>query len=457
MLKENKFDFLRRELLSEVYNFNENENLNEAFNEKFYKLIEMCTFSLMRDSDNFFALFIIQMKREIKLDLSTAIATIPSGTYFTMYFNPMIFLECTLKEMQALIKHEVYHILSLHYIRAGALRRKYSTLAINVAMDISINQYIINLPVWCEKLETARLSFNVDLDEEETMEKYAEEIQYAIDRLSKEKKMEYKINNNSEDNFIKHRHNEEKTHDLWNEKYEQDQIKELIKKTANNAAKGKLPDAVEKMMKELNKKADIGWKEYLKRMLGTLPSGHKKTVTRKSRRQPDRLDLRGKLSRHIAQIIVAIDISGSISDKEIEQIMIEVFSMVKNYPSEITIIECDSEIRRIYKVKDKKDIRQKLETKGSTKFSPVFQYINENNMRNHLLIYFTDGIGERQLAVKPINYSTLWVLTGKGEKLSLEKPFGVIKKLSNVNKIETDFDYAGKEEMKEYRNIEWAK
>lgn len=457
MLRENKFEFLRKELLSETYSFDETNNLNEAFNERFYKLIEMCTFSLMKDSDNFFAMFIIQMKREIRLDLPTAITTIPKGAYFTMYFNPIIFLECTLKEMQALIKHEVYHILSLHYIRASALKRKYSVLAINTAMDISINQYIINLPVWCERLENVKLSFNVDLAEGETMEKYAEKIQHAIDKLSKEKKMQYKINDNSEENFIKYRHNEEKAHDMWNERYEQDQIKELVKKVANNAAKGKLPNTVEKIMKELNKKAEIDWKGYLKRMLGTMPSGYKKTITRKSRRQPERLDLRGRLSRHIAQIIVAIDISGSISDKEIEQIIIEVFSMVKNYPSEITIIECDSKIRRIYKAKNKKDIRQKLDTHGGTRFSPVFQYINDNNMRNHMLIYFTDGVGEKQLEVKPINYSTLWVITGKGEQLSLDKPFGAVKKLSNVDIIEGDLDYANKEEMKEYRNIEWAK
>lgn len=456
MAKENRFELLRNELLAEAYNFSEAENLNKSFNDRFYKLLEMCTFSLMKGSDNFFAVFIIQMKREIKLNLPTAIATNPTGTYFTMYFNPIIFLECTLKEMQALIKHEVYHILSLHYIRAEAIKRKYSTLAINKAMDISINQYIINLPVWCERLERVRLSFNVDLDEEETMEQYAEKIQRAIDKLQKEKGEDSKSDIITEDSFIKYRHNEEMAHDIWNEKLEKDQIKELVKKTANNAAKGKIPDTVEKMMKELNKKAEISWKEYLRRMLGTLPSGYKKTITRKSRRQPERLDLRGKLSRHIAQIIIAIDISGSITDKEIEQIMTEIFAMVKSYPSEITIVECDSTIRRVYRAKNKKDVRQKLETRGSTKFSPVFQYIDDNKMKNHILIYFTDGVGERQLTVTPVNYKTLWILTGKGEELSLERPFGVVKKLSNVEILEGDLDYA-KNAIKEYRLIEWAK
>ena len=49
-------------------------------------------------------------------------------------------------------------------------------------------------------------------------------------------------------------------------------------------------------------------------------------------------------------------------------------------------------------------------------------------MRNHILVYFSDGVGEKDLEVKPINYRTLWVLTGK-EQLSLNKSFGTVKHL----------------------------
>ena len=51
-------------------------------------------------------------------------------------------------------------------------------------------------------------------------------------------------------------------------------------------------------------------------------------------------------------------------------------------------------------------------------------------LRDHILIYFTDGMGEEKLKVKPINCKTLWVLTGAEETLSLREPFGEIKKLS---------------------------
>jgi predicted metal-dependent peptidase len=187
-----------------------------------------------------------------------------------------------------------------------------------------------------------------------------------------------------------------------------------------------------------------------------MPSGYRKTVTRKDRRQPDRLDLRGKLSDHAVNIAVAIDISGSMTDTEIDQAMVEIFSIVKDSAGEVTVIECDSEVRRAYKAKDKKDIRKKLNTRGGTRFSPVFKYMREQGMRNYLLIYFTDGLGENELDTVPNNYKILWVITGKGEKLSLIKPYGEVKRLSNVRTEKSEFDYAAKNELRDML-VEWAK
>lgn len=460
MEEKNKFEKIRNELLIEVSNFHKDTVVSEEFKDKFFKLIELCTLSLMKGNDNFFAAFLIQMKRDINLGLQTAAATKAAGTYFTIYFNPCIFLECTMPQMEALIKHEIYHVMSLHYMRAKAIKNKYSTLAINIAMDISINQYIINLPNWSEKIENVRKALNVNLDEELTMEEYADKIQKALDRLKKEKGNIDSYNDNIDNKSpIGSSHNINKAHDLWymgNNDLDDKAVKEIVKKIASNAASGKIPDSIEKLIGSLNGEAEIGWKDYLRRSLGTLSSGYKKTITRKDRRQPDRLDIRGRLSKHIAEIIVAIDISGSMSNKEIEQIMIEIFSMVKNYPSEITILECDSEVRRAYKVKNQKQIKKKLDTKGGTKYTPVFEYINRKNLRNSMLIYFTDGVGEKDLGILPIHKRTIWVLTGKGEELSLNNPYGVIKKLSKVKVQEPDLDYA-KNEIKEMRMLEWAK
>lgn len=440
------FKRIKDELIIELSAFNENFKITEDFKKKFFKLIEICTFSMMKDEENFFALFLIQMKREISMDLPSPTGTKLTSNGFIIYFNPIYILECTIKEIQALIKHEIYHIMSGHHIRAKALKYKYSNLAINIAMDISINQYILNLPSWSYSIDNVKRSYNVVLEEDKTMEQYADIIQKALNKLKKEKSNE----EDTEDIDWKN------SHELWslNDEVDESLAKEMTKKLASSALKGRVPKSIDELMRELNKKSEISWKDYLKKLLGSLPHGYKKTITRKDRRQPERLDLRGRLPKYTAQIAVAIDISGSISDKEIEEIMAEVFSIVKNYHREITILECDSNVRRVYKVKNIKDIKKKLNTRGSTKFSPVFEYMKNNNMNNYILIYFTDGLGEKELSIRPVHKKTLWVLTGKEQELSLKNPYGVIKKLSN-NKIKEQVIENAPELIKEFRELEW--
>ena len=82
-----------------------------------------------------------------------------------------------------------------------------------------------------------------------------------------------------------------------------------------------------------------------------------------------------------------------------------------------------------------------MDTTGATAFSPLFSYVKEQNLKDTLVVYFTDGLGEKELKVKPVNYKTIWVLTGKEKEISLEKPYG--KVLSLKNKREYDEDKVG--------------
>lgn len=203
---------------------------------------------------------------------------------------------------------------------------------------------------------------------------------------------------------------------------------EFTEKAVNLSVKGELSDALQGLIQGLRgKKGELPWNLYLKKILGTVESEKKKTSVRRNRRQPERSDLRGELRDHKAKIMVAIDTSGSISDEEFRQAMIEVMNMVKNYNHEITVVECDDEIQNAYRVKREKDLQERKDGRGGTSFSPVISYANRENI--NLLIYFTDGEGEEKLKIPPRGYKILWILSNKGEKLSLEKPFGVIKKL----------------------------
>lgn len=413
--------------------------IEEDFKRDFFSLVNKVNLSLMEDNENFYGYFLFQMDREIRFDISSATSVNFKGAKYVMYFNPIIFLELNMKQMETTIKHEILHVISQHLIRAKELKGKYSTLALNISMDMVVNQYLDYLPPYSITLEYINNKYDMKLEPYKTFEYYLEKVQTELD-LQEENDEGEEVDSN--ENVIVD-FDPERTHDMWEESDEVDEktLNEFTEKFADSAQKGKNPNYIDAMIKSLkNRNGELPWNLFLKKLMGTIEANKKKTVTRRNRRQPSRLDLRGELRGHKAEIAVAIDISGSISDEEFKQAIKEVLAIVKSHNQEITIIECDKEIRRAYKVKSPRDVQERIATGGGTKFSPVFEYAN--NKKINLLIYFTDGKGEEKLEVIPRGYKTLWVISGRGDKLSLRESFGVVKKLKKVDIKQDTIDMA---------------
>lgn len=411
--------------------------MEEEYNREFFTFVDKVNLSLMEDKDNFYGYFLFQMEKVIRFDMTSATSVNFKGAKYVIYFNPIIFLELNMNQMETTIKHEILHIVSQHLIRGKDLKDKYSTLAINMAMDVVVNQHLDYLPPYSITLEYINNKYNLKLDGYRTFEYYLEKIQTELD-LQEENDEGEEIDSNEN---VAMEFDIEKTHDSWDESDEIDEkiLREFTEKIADNSQKGSVPVYLEGMIKSLkNSKGELPWNLYLKKLMGTVEANKKKTITRRNRRQPNRLDLRGELRGHKAEIAVAIDISGSISDEEFKQAIKEVLSIVKNYNQEITIIECDKEIRRAYKVKSVKDVKDRIATGGGTAFTPVFEYAN--NKKLNLLVYFTDGKGEERLKVVPRGYKILWVISGRGDKLSVHQPYGAVKKLSKVEVKEEVID-----------------
>ena len=413
--------------------------ITKEFKEDFFKLVDKVILSLMEDKDNFYGYFLFQMGREIRFDITSASGVNFKGAKYVIYFNPILFLQLNMKQMETTIKHEIHHVLSLHLSRAKELKNKYSTLTVNLAMDIVVNQYLDNLPPYSTTLKGVNLKYNLNMEAYNTLEYYAEKIQSELDLM--EENDEGEEDDSQMTNSMVESYNPEKMHDMWQESDEFDEktLREFAEKVINASQKGTIPSQVESLIANLkNSQGEIPWNIMLKKLMGTVESNKKKTITRRNRRQPNRLDLRGEIRNHKSEIAVAIDISGSISNEEFKQAIKEVLSIVKNYNHEITIIECDKEVKRVYKAKSVRDIKKRLTSGGATKFTPVFEYAN--NTKCNLLIYFTDGKGEKKLEVVPRGYRTLWVISGRGDELSLDESYGPVKKLSNVEVKDTELE-----------------
>jgi len=421
------FEEKKQQLLKEAYSLKDNVKFNDDYKRNFFELVEDVILYLLQTQDAFFGQFMLRIRRGINIVITVPIATIPKRDGFNMYFNPFLFLNCSKKEMASLFKHEIYHIMNSHFERERKLKHRFNKEAIGVALDISVNQYIKDLPAYSKKINGINMEYNLSIGENRSIEEYAEEIYKSIKSRIKENKI-------SKDNDLKFEIDITKAHELWDEiQLSEEDIKSLTKKTAISAYNKNTPKGLENIILAYEEKAEISWQAVLKDILPTVKSGYKKTITRRDRRQPDRLDLRGRLPKNETELIVAIDISASMNDDDMHRILVEILSITSSTRNKVIIIECDNEIRNIYELRTEKDIRKRSNNNGSTQFAPVFQYIIDNNLRNVVLIYFTDGVGEKELSVKPINRNTIWVVSGNQE-LSLKNPYGEVKRINSEKK-----------------------
>jgi len=83
---------------------------------------------------------------------------------YVLLYNPFFMEKLLEKQQIAIIKHELYHIMFKHLLRHNIKKFK-KILAVNIAMDMSINQYIDNLPVGAVYPETYNLPQGLNWEE----------------------------------------------------------------------------------------------------------------------------------------------------------------------------------------------------------------------------------------------------------------------------------------------------
>lgn len=151
----------------------------------------------------------------------------------------------------------------------------------------------------------------------------------------------------------------------------------------------------------------LDWRTLLREFVGTRGTGW--TYRRPNRRQPERIGQvpartrRGTSSR--PSLLVAIDTSASIDQAMLDTIAAELQHVAEH--ATITIVECDSMIRRVYPFDG---VLRDVQGRGGTDLRPPFQ---AELIRQHAaagVVYFTDGIGP--WPDQPPATEVLWVLIG---------------------------------------------
>jgi predicted metal-dependent peptidase len=198
--------------------------------------------------------------------------------------------------------------------------------------------------------------------------------------------------------------------------------KRAIAKAMAVRKRGELPGWFEQMIGELFE-PKLNWKFILREFISDNCVVSGVDWTRRDRRFQD-VYLPSRREK-VVKFAIAVDTSGSISDKELAAFFSEVNAILSsNGAYDIVLIQCDADVSDVKEIvyPDTIDWSEiKVVGRGGTDFRPVFRYLEERN-DNRPLVYFTDLEG---VFPEMSSRKVLWVVVGGKKKV----PFGEVVEL----------------------------
>jgi len=365
----------------------------------------------------FYGYFLSQLNKRITKEVPTG-AVGKNGINVDLMINPEFWdsLDTPEKKM-GLLKHELLHVAFEHLTMGEEYEDK---VLLNIACDVEINQYIEKswLPTEDALLPSSFPELNLPL--KAGSRTYYKLLQKGLGTGKSE----------ALDNLHKQMTEQGSGHPFDHSSWKEfdglsEAEKELIKKQVeyqlkevyeNNVGKepGNIPGELKGIIEKLYEETPpvIDWKGYFRRFV----SNSNKIYTRKSRRKLNKryYENPGIKIKQKQNILAAIDTSGSVSDRDLQEFFAEIKHMHKSGVA-ITIIECDTKIHKVYDYDPKKDIT--IHGRGGTSFHPVIDFYKENSRKYDSLVYLTDGEAQApEHPKKPI----LWLLASgryKNEEL----------------------------------------
>lgn len=183
-------------------------------------------------------------------------------------------------------------------------------------------------------------------------------------------------------------------------------------------SQGSLPGSLKTLIDKLLK-PKVDWKELLRRFISRIAKNDYTWSPPNTRFIHRGLYLPSLKSEEIGDVVIAIDSSGSVSEKELQQFASEVNSILEEYDTMTTVIYCDSRIGKVEEFKqDDLPIVFDIPGRGGTAFKPPFAYTEEHDLDPACFIYLTDM--ECHSFPEEPDFPVLWISTQEYE----EPPFG---------------------------------
>lgn len=366
---------------------------------------------------------------------------------YKLYINNQFWESLTQEQREAVMEHELHHILNFHPTMSQSFAHKE---IFNIAADLQINQYVKNLPdngmsleeyinfmrkakddiesgKICPPMRPCRLDdfgFKKEDEHQSTRYYYDRLIAMANDPKNKSKAAQ-NLRKMVED--MQSGSSYPCSHESWKEFEEMSQEeRELIDNTTRGIIKrimseakttewGNIPGYLRELIENIlrNRPPVYNWKAHFKRLVAkSLEYLIKSTRIKPNRRIEENSTIKFDPKMHIMSFL---DTSGSMSDEDIIQCFTEINHFYKTGHT-ISVGETDASFnpkKDMYEYKGKyPKARLGLSGGGGTSCDPALSYIRENEKKYSLIVYLTDGY----MAAPKIKIKTplIWVITKTG-------------------------------------------
>ena len=370
-------------------------------------------------SEPFYGVFLSTLNKVVRKDVPTA-GVCMQGINYQLAVNEEFWNSLQGdKPKIGLLKHELLHICFNHLLD----RDSYPDQELhNVAADIEINQYIAEeyYPSKDILLPSSYPELNLPLKAGTKV--YYGLLKQALADGTSPKLQQLMGTLNGEGEGL---------HPTWKEfdnlseadaklakSQLEHQIKEILKNQSGDKSRGFIPSELESFIDSILAETEpsYDWRSYFRRFAGTSTRVYTKKTRRKlNKRFQENPALKIKTKKNI---LVGIDTSGSVSEKNLIEFFTEIQHMYKTGVA-ITVAEGDAGIHNVYEYKG--NIPDKITGRGGTNMNPFIEYFNEHREFNSLII-LTDGyIGNNTIkSFKP----TIMVITADGESVDTVKENG---------------------------------
>lgn len=346
----------------------------------------------------FYGLFLLGLSKKVDKSVETACVR-KKGINCELVINPDYWETQDDTQQMNLLQHEVYHIVFQHMFMAPLFKDKE---LLNIAADCEVNSYLNNLD------DSWLVPSMWNLDPKQGTKYYYEKIGQQLPPPPP---------GGGSGGYPQPKDD----HSSWGKDFSecsdaekqliQNQINAQIKTAAEQTVKmrGTIPGELQEIIDELFKPKQrvFDWKSYFRRMLGSIYDVNiKKTRRKESIRFPESAGIKHKKK---VSILVAVDTSGSVSKKELEDFFSEITYIYKA-GARITILECDTRITANYEYNG--TWNGTVHGRGGTSFQPVIDYYRKHIKDYASLVYFTDG---ECTIPDNVPRDTIWVITSAGD------------------------------------------